>query len=142
MVVSQGCVLCSIATGGEVASFVYDNGGVIGLMSLDQPTSHKIIVAPRSHRATIYDLSDEEASSVFVAAVHIARAVRDVTGCAGLNVVQSNGEAGGQELQHFHLHLIPRNEGDDVILNWPSLEPERHHLAQMAHEIRAAMKVS
>ena len=44
--------------------------------------------------------------------------LRDVLGCDGYNIVQNNEEAGGQTVFHFHMHLIPRYEGDHVGLGW------------------------
>ena len=42
----------------------------------------------------------------------------DVLGCDGYNIVQNNGEVAGQTVFHFHIHLIPRYEGDEVGLGW------------------------
>ena len=43
---------------------------------------------------------------------------KDVLGCDGYNVVQNNGEAAGQTVFHFHMHLIPRYEGEAQIVAW------------------------
>ena len=42
----------------------------------------------------------------------------EILDCDGYNVVQNNGKAAGQTVFHYHLHLIPRNLGDQVILGW------------------------
>ncbi len=38
--------------------------------------------------------------------------------CDGLNIVQNNGEAAGQTVRHFHMHLIPRYENDGQHILW------------------------
>ena len=38
--------------------------------------------------------------------------------CDGFNIVQNNGEIAGQTVFHFHMHLIPRYQGDGVELTW------------------------
>ena len=38
--------------------------------------------------------------------------------CDGFNIVQNNGEVAGQTVFHFHMHLIPRYEGDQVNVTW------------------------
>ena len=38
--------------------------------------------------------------------------------CDGFNIVQNNGQPAGQTVFHFHMHLIPRYEGDEVGLTW------------------------
>ncbi len=42
----------------------------------------------------------------------------EVLGCDGYNIVQNNGEAAGQTVFHFHLHMIPRYKDDEVGLGW------------------------
>ena len=54
----------------------------------------------------------EQAAHIFQAAVRIARVIRKVSGNDGLNVVQSNGSLGQQDIFHVHVHLVPRVAGD------------------------------
>ena len=51
-------------------------------------------------------------------AKHMATRLRDGLHCDGFNIVQNNGEIAGQTVFHFHMHLIPRYEGDQVGLTW------------------------
>jgi histidine triad (HIT) family protein len=136
------CVFCAVVRGSEPASFVYRDDQVVGIMSLDQPTRHKVLVLPREHVETIFDLSDEQAGSLFRAAADIARAVRAASGCVGLNVVQSNGSAAGQDVPHFHMHLLPRAAGDQIRLDWPARRAERAELDTMAAEIGRNMRAN
>ena len=64
--------------------------------------------------------------------------MRDALKCDGLNLVQNNGEIAGQTVNHFHLHLIPRYEGDELNLNWPQQEIS----AEQLEEIRQSIKKS
>ena len=64
--------------------------------------------------------------------------MRDALKCDGLNLVQNNGEIAGQTVNHFHLHLIPRYEGDVLNLNWPQQEIS----AEQLEEIRQSIKKS
>ena len=137
---SPGCVFCGIASGEAEASIVYEDAEAVAFLSLDQPTSHKVLIIPRSHKETIFDLPPDDASHLFRVASDIARAIRDASGCTGLNVIQSNGACAGQDVPHFHMHLIPRHEGDGVTLEWPHIQPERAELDQMAAEIRAEVE--
>ena len=60
----------------------------------------------------------------------------EILGCDGYNLVQNNGEVAGQTVDHFHLHLIPRYEGDDARVGWNpgSLDPSE------AEELMALIK--
>ena len=135
----MNCILCEISSRHAPASFVYDGGEVFAIMSLDQPNPYKVLVIPRVHIETVYDLTDDLAGAIFQTTVRVARAIRDASGCDGLNLVQSNGRAGQQEVLHFHLHLVPRFWGDEIRFAWNHARAERSALEVMAEKIRSKM---
>ena len=136
----MNCILCDIASGQALASFVYDDEDVFGIMSLDQPNPYKVLVITRAHIETIFDLSDRQAAHIFQAAVKISRAIREASGCEGLNVVQSSGRVAQQEVFHFHLHLVPRFPGDNILLSWEDTRMEKDALNGMAEKIRSKLQ--
>jgi histidine triad (HIT) family protein len=133
------CIFCKISNCTIPASFVYEDGDVFGIMSLDQPNPYKVLIIPRTHIENLYDLSDIDAARIFQVAVKVARAIRAASGCEGLNLVQSNGRLAQQDIFHFHLHLIPRFQNDEILLKWRQRQAERNKLNQMAEEIRSKM---
>jgi len=112
-------------------------------MSLEQPNPYKVLVVPRAHVETIYDLSDELAALIFQTTVRVAKAIRTISGCAGLNVIQSNGTAGQQDVFHFHIHLLPRFSDDTqdgrVLLSWDNTVATRVELDKLAGDLRSQM---
>jgi len=133
------CIFCQIASGQAPASIVYENELVVAFMDINQPNPYKTLVIPRQHRETIYELDDELAAALFQTTVKIARAVRTVSGCDGLNIIQSNGRAGQQDVFHFHLHILPRFPDDGIILRWNFMESDRATLNRFAADIRNSM---
>ena len=133
------CVFCRILTGDLPAHFVYQDELVAAFLSLEQPNPYKVLVVPRHHVETVYDLKDAQAAAIFQATVKIARAVRDVSGCEGLNLVQSNGKAGQQDVFHFHLHIVPRFFGDSIVLDWDNTPAPQEKLSQIAQDIRTQL---
>ena len=77
-------------------------------MSLDQSKQYKVLVVPHVHIENIYDLSAEDAAHIFQSTVKIARAVREASGCEGLNLVQSNGRAG--QRHPANINIARRNK--------------------------------
>jgi histidine triad (HIT) family protein len=134
------CIFCDISSGQVPGSFVYEDEYVFGIMSLEQPNPYKVLVVPRAHVETIYDLSEDQAARIFQTAVRISRAVREASSCEGLNLVQSNGRAGQQDVFHFHLHLVPRFHGDNILINWQNQRAQRDELNRMAKEIRSKIE--
>jgi len=134
------CVFCRIMSGELPAHFVYKNDLVVAFLSLEQPNPYKVLVVTRSHVPTIYDLSEEQAAAIFKATVKIAQGVRNVSKCEGMNLVQSNGKAGQQDVLHFHLHIDPRFFGDNIILDWDNTQAQPETLSRFASEIRASLQ--
>ena len=134
------CIFCDIAAGAAPAHIVYDDGIVFAILSLEQPNPYKVLVIPHVHVENLFDLDDELAARIFKATVKIARSIRDVSGCPGLNLVQSNGTVGQQDVFHFHLHIVPRFEGDGILLDWDNTPAPQEKLKQFAGEIRSHMQ--
>ena len=120
------CPFCAIADGTAPASVILDDGKVLAFMDLRQAVAGHVLVVPRRHEPDIYTLTADEAAGVMQSAVRIARALRGQYDPPGLNLWQSNGEAGGQEVGHFHLHVHPRQLGDGLLRVYPDgLPPQR-----------------
>ena len=136
----SNCPFCEIVAGRRRASYVWDDGAVIGIMSLEQPTPYKVLMIPKSHVETLFDLSDELTASLFQATIKVARAIRAASVCQGLNLVQSNGRLGQQDVMHFHLHVVPRFENDNIVLSWDNTPADRSRLDELAEEIRCALR--
>jgi histidine triad (HIT) family protein len=134
------CPFCRMVAGSERASYVWEDPDVFGIMSLEQPTPYKVLVIPKLHVASLFDLTDDLAASLFRTTVKVAKAIRAVSQCPGLNLVQSNGRVGQQDVAHFHLHIVPRFENDGITLAWDNTKTERPRLDALAEEIRIQMK--
>ena len=102
-----------------------------------------LLVVPREHYVSIQDIPAEVASHLFEVAMKLAPVVRDVCGCDDMNVVVNSGEHAGQNVFHYHVHLIPRKKDDgfDIPLPFPGSDmPDRTFLDAMAARIIAAMR--
>ena len=77
-----------------------------------------MLILPKEHFDNIYELDDDTAGHVFKVAKKIATAMNKTLDMDGLNVVQNNGEAAGQTVFHFHMHIIPRHNDDTVNVGW------------------------
>lgn len=138
------CPFCAIADGTAPASVILDDGKVLAFMDLRQAVDGHVLVVPRRHVPDIYALAADEAAGVMQAAVRIAQALRDRYDPPGLNLWQSNGEAGGQEVGHFHLHVHPRQSGDGLLRVYPEGLPSQRgpvHLDALARSLREHLSV-
>ena len=59
---------------------------------------------------------------------------------AGVNIIQNNGAAAGQQVPHVHFHIIPRVEGDGVIQPWKNIEVNEKQADEIQSVIQSTMK--
>lgn len=133
------CIFCKIAKGKIPSSTIYEDSHFTVILDLNPATKGHCLIIPKEHFDNIYDLDGETAGKLFSLATCIARALKDALKCDGLNVVQNNGEIAGQTVQHFHLHLIPRYEGDGVDLTWPQHEISQDEMENIRIMVKKAI---
>ena len=114
----SSCIFCKIA-GGEIPSAtIYEDEKFRVILDLGPASKGHALILPKEHFANIYELDEETAAAAFVLAKKMAGKMTEALGCDGFNIVQNNGTIAGQTVFHFHIHLIPRYEGDGVALGW------------------------
>lgn len=112
------CIFCKIANGEIPAATVYEDDDFRVILDLGPASRGHALILPKSHYANLYELPDETAQKVMVLAKKVGIKMKEKLQCVGLNVVQNNGAAAGQTVFHFHMHLIPRYEGDHAVIEW------------------------
>lgn len=112
------CIFCKIANGEIPAATLYEDEDFRVILDLGPASKGHALILPKTHAANLYELPEELAGKAMILAKKTAVKLTDALHCDGLNVVQNNGEAAGQTVHHFHMHLIPRYEGDGVGITW------------------------
>lgn len=112
------CVFCKIIAGEIPSATIYEDEDFKVIMDISPAAKGHAIMLPKKHFANLYEMDDDAASKALIVARRVATAIKEELGCTGLNLVQNNGEVAGQTVFHFHMHLIPRNQGDSVSITW------------------------
>jgi histidine triad (HIT) family protein len=113
------CLFCKIVAGEIPATILAEDERTIAFMDINPATRGHALVIPRAHAADIHAIDPADLQAVAVAAQKIARrAVSGGLGAAGVNLLNSNGPAAWQTVFHFHVHVIPRYDGDPLRLPW------------------------
>ena len=112
------CIFCKIANGEIPSNTLYEDDSFRVILDLGPASKGHSLILPKSHAANIYELPDETAAKAMVLAKKMATKMTEALKCDGFNIVQNNGEPAGQTVFHFHMHLIPRYEGDQVGITW------------------------
>jgi histidine triad (HIT) family protein len=134
------CIFCKIAAGEVPASVVYRDDDIVAFMAVPQASRGHVLIIPRSHYETCFDLDPRLVAPLFETTVRVARAVNRTFAPDGLNLRQNNGRAAGQAVFHVHVHVLPRTVGVEPDFHGSSNIPsDRATLDQLAAQIAAAL---
>lgn len=131
----KNCLFCKIAHEEvESATIFESNDFMVILDKFPSGIGHTLILV-KEHIENIYDLDGETAGKLFALTTVVAKALKKVLQCDGLNILQNNGAVAGQTVMHFHLHLIPRFENDGIDFKWKTQEFSDKQLINLVDEI-------
>lgn len=136
----NNCSFCDIARGSAPARVVYETQETLAFFPLAPAVVGHTLVIPRAHIPDIWSLSDTQAGSVAIATLSVARAVRRALRPNGMNIINSNGAAASQTVEHLHFHVVPRWDDDDFGAIWPTSKPISAEIKDdIAQRIRSAV---
>ena len=112
------CIFCKIANGEIPSATLYEDEDFRVILDLGPATKGHALILPKNHFANLFEIPEDMDAKAFILAKKIAKKMKDVFGCDGVNIVQNNGVAAGQTVFHFHMHIIPRYKNDTVNVGW------------------------
>ena len=130
------CIFCKLANGVFETNKIYEDDDFTVILDAGPATKGHALILPKEHHADIYEMPDELLEKAIVLAKKVVIALTARLHADGYNIVQNNGEAAGQTVFHFHMHLIPRYKGDGAFIQWKPTEPE----AQAQKELCSFLK--
>jgi histidine triad (HIT) family protein len=130
------CLFCKIGSGAILSATIFENNEFrVILDKFPAGTGHTLIM-PKEHIEDIYDLDAETAGKLFALTTIVAKALKSVLKCEGMNIVQNNGLIAGQTIFHFHLHLIPRFSDDGIDFHWKTREFSDEQLLELVAKVK------
>lgn len=133
------CIFCKIANGEIPSTTLYEDEDFRVILDLGPATRGHALLMPKNHFANLFELDDETAQKAILVAKKMAGKMKDALGADGFNLVQNNGEAAGQTVFHFHMHLIPRYQGDTVGITWTPGELSDQDKEEILSKVRAQL---
>ncbi len=135
----KDCIFCKIANGEIPSSTVYEDEDFRVILDLGPAAKGHALILPKEHFKDVCELDPTVAAKVLPLGAKIGAAMKKSLGCAGFNLVQNNGEAAGQTVFHFHVHVIPRYEGGPSMVTWTPGSEKPEVLAETAEKIKKAL---
>jgi histidine triad (HIT) family protein len=106
------CLFCKIAAKEISAEIIYEDDHVVAFLDVMPRTTGHTLVIPKIHAANVIELSDGEVAALFGAVKHVDEMLVAALKPDGVTLGINQGRASGQEVDHLHVHLMPRWQGD------------------------------
>ena len=135
-------VFCQIIDGTIPCSRVYEDADVLAILDISQTTRGHTLVIPKQHYDSFLSCPKEVLDKVMLVAQRIGQAEMSILGAKGINILTNCGEAAGQSVPHFHVHVIPRYIGGEggFRITMESQDITHMNLPVLAQQISDAIK--
>ena len=128
----EPCYFCEIISGrSDQWNVIEASDLTITLLNGRQFEVGQCVILPVRHAPTLLDLTDQESAAVMRAAKRLGNIMMQAFDPDGILLYQNNGVGSGQEVPHFHLHVVPRRPKSD----WGFGPP---HIARLEQGQRSA----
>ena len=132
---ASDCIFCKIIAGKIPSKKIFEDSKVIGILDINPISEGHTLVIPKKHYETIDGVPDGEMGAIFGAVKKVVLKLRAKLEPDGFNVIQNNNEAAGQAIPHFHIHVIPRKEGDDLFALNPGQPASDEQLDELVQKL-------
>ncbi len=133
---SDDCIFCKIAVGEIPAAKILEDDNCLAFLDIGPLAEGHLLLIPKTHAVTIDRMTPTAAAAMLGHLPALVKAVKKVTGCQGVNILQNNGQVAHQVVQHVHFHIIPRNPGDKFHFNWPAGNYPSGRIEELSRKIR------
>lgn len=129
------CIFCKIASGDAPAFKVYEDEYTLVFMDIAGDVDGHMVAIPKKHVKCILDCDAETLSHLMVTVKKVANHCIDNCGYDGVNLLNASDESAGQSVPHFHIHIIPRKNGDGIDA-WPKFDGANHKIEALFQKLR------
>ena len=106
-------IFCKIINN-EIPSYtIYEDDIVKVFLDVNPNSTGHCLIVPKEHYQDFFDIDKEVLNNVLETAKVIANRLKERLNCDGITFAQNNGL--GQDVKHYHLHLIPKYHNDDKL---------------------------
>lgn len=116
------CIFCRIISGKIPCTKIYEDNHVLSFLDIEPISDGHTLVIPKEH-VVFMDQADPKIIEKIAGVLPlIAGAVKEAVNADGYNILNNNGLAAGQKVDHLHFHIIPRKQGDKIFPHWPAYQ--------------------
>lgn len=124
------CVFCKIISGEIPSSKVYEDEHTCVIMDVANDVDGHMLAIPKQHIGNILDCDNGNLTYLIKTVQLISKHCVENCGFDGVNLLNASGESAGQSVPHFHIHIIPRKNGDGIDA-WPVFSGAENNIDDM-----------
>lgn len=132
-------IFARIVSGDIPAIRLYEDEQTLAFMDINPAARGHTLVISKDEHADLFSIPPDTLAAVGRTVQRVALALRDVLQPDGVNVIQNNGAAAGQSVFHYHVHVIPRWEGDNALRLWKPQSADQAELRGLAEQLARAL---
>jgi histidine triad (HIT) family protein len=132
-------IFSRIVSGEIPAAKLYEDELTLAFLDVNPASRGHSLVICKEERPDLFSLTPELIAAVGRTTQIVGQALMAALKPDGLNVVQNNGAAAGQTVFHYHVHLIPRWDGDRALGGWKPGTITPDELRALAAQIGAEL---
>jgi histidine triad (HIT) family protein len=130
------CIFCKVIAGAIPSETVDSDERTVAVMDINPATRGHVVVLTRDHAENLFDVSDQDLLAAMQMARRVGERMKETIQPGGFNILNNIGRVAWQSIFHFHLHVIPRYDGDPLQLPWMPAPGDPAELASVAEALR------
>jgi histidine triad (HIT) family protein len=130
------CLFCGIVAGSVPSETIDSDERTVAFMDINPATPGHALVVPREHSADLMEIGEEDLTATTLAAQRLAKRMKGVLDADGIDLINACGAAAWQTVFHFHIHVVPRYEGDPLKLPWVPEPGDSDEISGIANRLR------
>ena len=132
------CIFCKIIEGELPCYKVYEDKRLLAFLDINPVNKGHLLIVPKEHHRNLADLPKDLLKDLVSLAQDLAVPVVDGVGAEGFNLTTNNGAVAGQQVEHFHWHVIPRF-ANDHLHHWPGKTFSDEEMKRFALSIKKSI---
>ncbi|EEY21319.1 hit family protein [Verticillium alfalfae VaMs.102] len=128
------CIFCKIVKG-EIPCFkLFESDKTLAYLDINPLSRGHALVIPKHHGAKLTDIPDDHLMEI----LPVVKKLVNATGAVDYNILQNNGRAAHQMVDHVHFHMIPKpNETEGLGIRWPQQQTDMDKLKALFEELKS-----
>lgn len=136
----ESCLLCQIVANRVPSYKVYEDDLTLAVLDVNGANPGHCFVIPKNHYPIIEQVPEGELGNHFIVANKISSAIFETLKAQGTNIFIRNGIPAGQQVAHFMINVIPRNENDNINLQWKPRQLSEEEMSTVELKLKEQMK--